>query len=203
VSDLSDIAFPSATDDRPYVAINMVTTIDGKIITGDRAEHVMDLGSRHDHARMRQIEAAVDAVMIGAGTLRATPKLWYDARLIRVVVSSSGVVDRSCRFFTDAPERAHVLDGSRPWSDVFRWMRHELGIERLLVEGGSELNASVLEEGWVDEMFLTVAPKVKLGRLTPTYAGGDPLPRDLIQSYELLSCEPIEDEVFLRYRRRR
>ncbi|MCW5941355.1 MAG: RibD family protein [Fimbriimonadaceae bacterium] len=211
----ADLAYPPCPAGRPYVAVNMATTIDGKILTGERDEPVADLGSAVDRATMRRIEASVQAVMIGAGTLRATPGLWYPTDLWRIVVSGSGRVDGGSRFFGDAPDRAILLTGSknlpalppgvRVWSadlaDALARLRVDLGIERLLVEGGSELNAQLLAADLVDELFLTLAPKVKLGSLVPTYAGGDPLPRHRVQRYRLLEATVVEDEVFLRYRR--
>src|SRR5688572_26295322 len=46
----------------------MVSTVDGKVALGHSAAGI---GSRTDARLMRQIRAAVDAVMHGAGTLRA------------------------------------------------------------------------------------------------------------------------------------
>lgn len=204
--------------DRPFVSMNMVATIDGKILSGKRDEHVMDLGSSVDHATMRAIENAHDAVLIGAGSLRATPGLWYPKRLKRFVVTRSGSIDVQSRFFTDAPDDAYVVfagpvapsgvltlpyPSGIDWEDLLHRMRHELGVRRLLVEGGSETNAEFLSRDLVDELFLTVAPKVKLGRDVPTYAGGDPLPRNGLLDFELAACETVGDEVFLRYRRSR
>ena len=55
-------------DDRPVVAINMVTSIDGRAQLGGTAE---GLGSRADRRLMRLYRAAFDAVGSGVGTLRA------------------------------------------------------------------------------------------------------------------------------------
>lgn len=221
-SSYQGLAFPPAPADRPYVFVNMVTTIDGKTVTGERTEHVTDLGSKVDHAAMRSIEDASDAVMIGAQTLRAHRGLWYPKRLFRIVVTRSGGIDTQGRFFTDVPEKAVIAcpeeapiqapagvglfrkgKGEVDMAGLLEYLRTQLGITRLLVEGGSELNAAVLSKDLVDELFLTVAPKVRLGRNLPTYAGGEPLPRDRIQAYELISVVRVGDEVFLRYRRKR
>ncbi|MBS1712924.1 MAG: dihydrofolate reductase family protein [Armatimonadetes bacterium] len=216
-----ELDFPPAWPERPYTYLNMVATIDGKTVSGERDENVMDLGSSTDHATMRAIEDVSDAVMIGAGSLRATKGLHYAPGIKRFVVSSSGGLDYTARFFTDDPHGTWVVTGSRglihvpspvktlvtgesaDWRPVLLAMRQDLGIERLLVEGGSELNASLFEADLIDEVFLTVAPKVKLGRETPTVAGGDPLPRGSLKTFHLLSCTVEEDEVFLRYRRPR
>ena len=81
-------------------------------------------------------------------------------------------------------------------------MREELAVERLHILGGSETNALFIRNNLVDELFLTVAPRIKLGREVPTYAGGEPLAREDLQSYGLLESHTIGDEVFLRYRRK-
>jgi 2,5-diamino-6-(ribosylamino)-4(3H)-pyrimidinone 5'-phosphate reductase len=213
-----DLTFPDPPADRPYVFINMVSTIDGKILTGERDEPVMDLGSKTDHATMRQLEAAADAVLIGAGSLRATPGLWYDSPLIRIVVTASGDVFNKPdgalrRFFADSPELAFVAS-DKPLelpADVrqlpgdlaalLETLRQKHKVSRLLCEGGSELNGQLLKRGLVDELFLTLAPKLKLGRSIPTIAGGEPFSREEVETWTLVSATPVDGELFLRYRR--
>jgi predicted DsbA family dithiol-disulfide isomerase/riboflavin biosynthesis pyrimidine reductase len=174
--------FPEPRDGRPFVFMNMIATIDGKILSGERDEHVMDLGSKVDHATMRHLESLADAVMIGA------------------------------RFFTDAPDKAFVVgadvDGLnclplRSWDDLLAMLRRDHGVNRLLIEGGSELNAQLLELDLVDEIFMTLAPKIKLGADVPTIADGSSLSRDEITEWELISAKPVGNEIFVRYRRRR
>ena len=158
--------------------------------------------------------------MVGAGSLRATKGLHYPPGLLRIVATRSGDLPESRRFFSDDPARAFVAaprsarvpqglntiecgEDAIDWARLLRSLRDEHGVERLLVEGGSEINSSLLSEDLVDELFLTVAPKVKLGRGVPTYAGGDPLPREEMLQFKLVSCIPSGDEVFVRYRRDR
>lgn len=216
------LRFGRAGRTRPYVVMNMVATIDGKILSGHRDESVMDLGSDLDHATMRQIEDAADAVMVGAGSLRATSGMRYPVGLTRIVVSGSGKLPSRKKFFGGAKGRAFVattekgaanlpdgvsaiVAGSRSVSmpRLLRTLRQDYGVERLLVEGGSEMNASMLQKDLVDELFLTVVPKVKLGRDVPTYAGGDPLSRDELLNFRLASNITVGDEIFLRYVRDR
>ena len=83
---------------------------------------------------------------------------------------------------------------------LFRHLKG-MGVERLLCLGGSETNAEILREELADELFLTLAPKLKLGRGLPTYAGGEPLERERMQQYRLVEHHVVGDEVFLRYRR--
>jgi len=49
----------------------------------------------------------------------------------------------------------------------------KLGLKRILVEGGGELNWSLLHLGLVDELVVTVAPKIAGGRLAITLVEGD------------------------------
>lgn len=210
----SELTFPLAPADRPYTFINMVATIDGKTVSGTRTEPVGDLGSEADHQTLRQIEEAADAILIGAGNLRSTLGLWYPKEKIRIVASRSGKLDYGSRFFTDAPDKAMVMAPTevevpaphKKLPDNFRGalarLRHEFGVERLLVEGGSDLNGDFLREDLADELFLTVAPKIKLGECLPTYAGGEALRRDQLLPFTLLEVKQVGDEVFLRYRRK-
>ena len=212
------LEFPKTPDDRPYTYINMVATIDGKILSGDRDESVVDLGSKVDHKLMKRIEASADAVMVGAQTLRTAAPSWNPKAAKRIVVTRSGNLPPEAAFFhqeafiatTGAakitpPDGARVLrtgEGELDFEQLFTKLK-SLGVNRLLVMGGSELNAELLQNDLVDELFLTIAPKVKLGRDVPTYAGGNPLPRDQVQNFRLVEHHVFENELFLRYRRER
>lgn len=59
---------PEPPAGRPYVLVNMVTSVDGKAAVGGAAA---PLGSALDHRLMRALRAACDGVLIGAATLRA------------------------------------------------------------------------------------------------------------------------------------
>jgi len=52
------------------------------------------------------------------------------------------------------------------------WLRAEWGVRRLLCEGGGELNWALLRAGLVDELHLTICPKVFGGSSAPTIADG-------------------------------
>lgn len=53
--------------DRPYLALNMVATADGRITIGGRSGPI---GNEADRALFHELRAQVDAVMVGAGTVR-------------------------------------------------------------------------------------------------------------------------------------
>jgi len=217
----ADLEFPPPVDDRPYTYINMVATIDGKTVSGDRGDNVVDLGSKVDHELMDRIEAASDAIILGAQTLRATSPNWNPRAPIRIVVTRSGDIPIEAKYFSapeaqpyvacpanaviELPENVQRIRAGKDHVDLgwlAKYLRRELAIERLHVLGGSELNSQFLKANLVDELFLTIAPKIKLGRELPTYAGGEPLPKGALLQFNLIEHHVVEDEVFLRYRRR-
>jgi 5-amino-6-(5-phosphoribosylamino)uracil reductase len=53
---------------RPHVALNVAMTADGKITDAER--HSPTFVSRHDRRRMDQLRCGVDAILVGAATLR-------------------------------------------------------------------------------------------------------------------------------------
>ena len=87
---------------------------------------------------------------------------------------------------------------------ALRWLRQQWGIKRLLCEGGGELNDALFRAGLVDELHLTVCPRVFGGRTAPTFAdglGAGSLAR--ATRLELASARQQGDEMFLVYRVRR
>ena len=76
----------------------------------------------------------------------------------------------------------------------------ELGVERLMVEGGSTLVAALLEAALVDELQLAVAPLLFGGETAPTPVGGAGWPRPAAVGLELMETGTSADgDVILRY----
>jgi len=80
---------------------------------------------------------------------------------------------------------------------AFGWLRDKWGVNRLLCEGGGELNDALFRAGLVDELHLTVCPKVLGGRNAPTIADGSGF-RRLASAFRLRikSFQRIGDEIF-------
>lgn len=116
-----DLVFPAAgAGRRPYVAVNMVSTLDGRATAGGR---VHEIGSDLDHRLMRKLRSAVDAVLRGAGTVRSNPQFPgvfpEDVDLRRrkgladqprlVIISGSLDLPWDRGFVTEAPHRPIVF----------------------------------------------------------------------------------------------
>src|SRR5688572_9888313 len=67
--DYTALTFPDPPDDRPYVYLNMVSSVDGKVVIEGTER---GLGSPVDQRLMRELRVHADVVLNGAGTLRAS-----------------------------------------------------------------------------------------------------------------------------------
>lgn len=216
------ITFPAPSPDRPYVFINMVSTVDGKTVLGEPGGSAKGLGGPTDQVLFRRLQLNADAALIGGNTLRASQVI-YPNTLTRIVATRTGDLPLENRFFTDAPERAVIvaptnlpndtskrlrsaarliLTGERDvdWTAALRVVRQELNIHALLCEGGSLMNGQLINSGLADELFLTLTPKLKGGTHLPTIVGGDGFPPGVAQPLELMSVYRDGGEIYLRYR---
>jgi riboflavin-specific deaminase-like protein len=80
-------------------------------------------------------------------------------------------------------------------------LRSRLGVRSILCEGGPTLNGALLAEGLVDELFLSLSPKLTAGPAPLTIVAGEALPDPV--EMELLWLLESEGHLFLRYALRR
>jgi riboflavin biosynthesis pyrimidine reductase len=81
---------------------------------------------------------------------------------------------------------------------LLRRLREEFGVDRVVCEGGSTLNAALFAEGLVQELFVSLSPLLAQQAVSPKLVAGEERPVPL----ELVAHAAAEDFVFLRYRRR-
>jgi len=212
---------------RPYIVINMVSSLDGKAAVDGGAFRI---GSEVDRTTMRNLRAKADAVMIGAATLRAEKlSLSVDetdggSQPLGVIVTNSGDVPLERNLIQDehqkvlvlVPEdilearvgrlrsRADVLrapttsEGTINLERALRALRYEHAVELLLVEGGPSLNHALISSNLADELFLTLAPKLLGGTPGETLTVLDG-PALLAGEIRLLAAYLAGNELFLRY----
>lgn len=234
---------------RPYTTVVLAMTADGKI--ADRQRQAARFGSKADRLHLEQRIAAVDAVLMGAGTVRAygtslgvtNPTLLaqredrgQSPQPIQILCSASGILDPQWRFFQQNfsrwlitlqdplehwwnPARSsafeEVLWGQSlaydPAQDpaqetiAFDWIRlgdllWQQGIHSLAVLGGGTLVASLLAQGGIDELHLTLCPFILGGKDAPTPVEGLGWLQAAAVPLQLMELKPIGHEVFLRYK---
>ncbi len=99
-----------------------------------------------------------------------------------------------------AAQRELVMleEGAADLRRVFERLRADFGIRTLLCEGGPTIFGSLVAEGLVDELFLTLAPVLVGGESNPDILSGPPLPEPA--GLELASVLECEGALFLRFR---
>jgi len=82
---------------------------------------------------------------------------------------------------------------------LLAWLAIDARVETVVCEGGGDLVARLFAARAVDELFLTVVPRILGGVHAPTLAAGPGFDPDQIPDPRLGSLERIGDELFLRY----
>jgi riboflavin-specific deaminase-like protein len=115
---------PLARDDRPYLALNFATTLDGRAAISGRSGVI---GSEVDTEMLQRLRTRFDAVMIGAGTMRAERygRIVSDPQLrayrertglahdpLAVIVSNRLVLPWDAPLFTDGGGRVVIFTAS-------------------------------------------------------------------------------------------
>ncbi len=219
----ANLALPSPPPGRPWVGLNMVTSLDGRAQREGTAE---GLSTRADRRLMRLLRAGYDAVAYGAGTLRKVD-LWTTvpadlaavrvaagrpAQPLAVLIGGSDPIPTERRWFaTDQPRLIVVgRDGPREvaGAEVIvaptprpepGWILATLsqrGIGAVLLEGGPTVNAVFHAAGLIDELYWTVGALMLGGDGSPMIALG-PLNA---RPGQLVSAHRFGDELYLRYR---
>jgi len=226
---------PARAPARPRVMLNMVATADGRSTLGGRSGA---LGGAADRALFHSLRSAVDAVLVGAGTVRterygriiadgAQRELRRRRALseepLACIVSKRLALDADIPLLAEPAARVAILTAStaslpatRAQVDYVRAERdgvldlraglatlaQRFSVRTLLCEGGPHLACQLLADGLMDELFLTLSPKLAGGEREGEPAlrilAGDELrpPAQL----ELLAVLRSGSQLFLRYR---
>jgi 2,5-diamino-6-(ribosylamino)-4(3H)-pyrimidinone 5'-phosphate reductase len=190
---------------RPFVLINVAMTADGKIDTFRRTGAA--ISSARDKERVDRLRAESDAVMVGG----------------KVGIVSEARLQPESQFLTTGPARIVIFTTRRTSKHHVSLLESfgvdiylddsekvnlpkaletlkQIGVERLMVEGGATLNFDLLRLGLVDEVTAYVAPMVFGGADAPTLAGGPGLERSEAIPLKLVNAEAWEDGgVLLKY----
>jgi riboflavin-specific deaminase-like protein len=212
---------------RPWVLVNMIASVDGATTIGAVSG---PLGGPADKIVFAAIRSVADAILVGAGTVRAErygpPKPRPDGRRPRiVVVTTSGALDPGLRLFAEAPPgepppivltcEACPADRRAVLADVAEVVvagdavvdlpaaLAELagrGVGVVLCEGGPTLNGQLVAADLVDEWCASIAPVLVAGASSRPAAGG--LAPDGAVALRLDRLLVEDDLLFARYVRR-
>jgi riboflavin-specific deaminase-like protein len=217
-----------APPDRPYLVLNMVSSLDGKATIDWRTK---GLSTELDRQLFHRLRTQADAIMVGAGTVRAerygrmakSDEL-RDARAaeglepdpIAVVISARLDLPADLPLLNEPAQRVVIATGSdaslpdeltsqiayeRTGDDLpllATRLRHEHGVRSVVCEGGPTLNSYLLAAGLVDELWLTLNPKLAGGAAALTIVAG----RELVEpaNLEPVSVAEGDGDLFTRWR---
>jgi riboflavin-specific deaminase-like protein len=223
---LAELAPPG----RPYLGVNMVSALDGKATIDWRTRGLStDLDRRLFHHLRTQADAVMVGAgtvrterygrMTKTDELRA--KRVAEGRAphpLAVIVSARldlppdlpilNDPDQPVLIATASPDSlpgvGEQVEYARVGDDLGKLMTHlseQRGVRSVLGEGGPTLNSFLLSAGLMDELFLTLSPKLAGGAAALTIVAGRPLvdPVEL----DIVSLAEHEGELFTRWRVRR
>jgi 5-amino-6-(5-phosphoribosylamino)uracil reductase len=212
-----------APDGRPYVVLNMIESLDGRTTVNGT---VRELTSPIDQARLFGLRAQADAVLVGAGTVRAEryrrvlPDEVDGPRPLMVIVSGrvdlpedlpllarddvhvviATTADRELGFVTRARVdylRLPAVDGGGvDAAAMCRALREQYDVRSVVCEGGPRLNDDLFAASLVDELFVAIAPTL--------VGAGERTLVDAARTVgprraRLVSAATAEDYLYLRY----
>lgn len=175
-------------DDRPWVGICMITSLDGTTVVDGRSG---GLGNRTDVNVLGALRRAADAVLVGASTVRAEGYGPPKQPSLRIGVVTSRGVDTDTELFATgsgflvmpedgpvAPSGVDVVRAGTGRVDLALAVRRLEGVMAaptfVQCEGGSSLNGALLASGCVDELDLTISPVLAGGSGPRVTSGAAP-----------------------------
>jgi riboflavin biosynthesis pyrimidine reductase len=201
----------------PRVIAAMIASADGHAAIEGRS---VGLGHPADRGLLRTLRASADAVLVGAATVRAERYAnLFDLPAgepapVVAVATRGGDVPWEVGMFAEPDTRITVYAG-RPVEvpegvaaqvevrqvagvgEAIADLHGRAGLPLVLCEGGPRLLRSLLAEGLLDELLLTVAPLAAAGEEPPPLVGPALAPPARL---ELAGAWRADDHLFLRYR---
>lgn len=201
----ANLKFPKISR-RPFFYTNFVQTLDGKVSVLKKG--YWPIGSSKDHEVLLELRAYADCLIHGSNlafefgevTLESLARSEFKALRIRL-----GKNENLPYFVvTSKAQKFKTLKANIVSHDIkaLTNLLYQKGFKHVLIEGGPTLLGSFLKESLMDEIFITIAPKIfgTAKNATKTLVEGILLPPEKIKKLHLLSVKKLDSEVFLRYR---
>lgn len=191
-------------------------------------EHLLELRARADAVLSGARTVDLNEVFLDPGSekyRRRRRRRGLAEYNLRVVASRRGTLDPGAAIFTRPNSPVIVLTterarrrlpalrraGAEPaifgkievdFRRALAWLRARHGVKHLLCEGGGEINEALFTAGLVDELHLTICPKIMGGRGAPTLADGAGFPSLASASrWRWVRSRRVADELFLVFRK--
>lgn len=202
-----NLKFPAPPKGRPFFYTNFVSTVDGKVAVDDLK--YWPIGSKIDLEIFNELRIFADCIIQGGELARKFGEITQESINKKIFQQQRKVLGKSAKLpyyiLTKHPQTLslHLRGGATVFSGSLDKLMKQLqkqGYKHILMEGGPTLFGSFLKEGLIDEIFLTIAPKIygSMQNSTKNLVEGIMLPPNKIE-LKLISLKKIKDELFLRY----
>jgi riboflavin biosynthesis pyrimidine reductase len=211
---------------RPRIAINMITSVDARVTKDGRSGGLSGEADRElFHALRAQADAVMagantarieryGAIIRDPATRERRRAAGLRPQPYAILATRSGRIDPSLPLLADPdthvivvgprqsnlPPRAARVDyiASATLDGAFTELHDRFGVDLVLCEGGPTLCGALFTAGLVDELFLTITPRLLGGSPGPTFIDSPPLEAET--ALTLLQLLRSGDELFARYR---
>ena len=212
---------------RPYVVLNMISSLDGKAAVEGSTR---SMGGEADRLLFHHLRTQADAIMVGATTamterygraikgdsLRAKrEEEGLEGDALMVLVSGRLSVTADLPLLQEPEARVIVATASDAMVDgavaqveylrtgddlslLLALLRSDHRVRSVLCEGGPTLNGYLLAAGLVDELLLSTTAMIVGGQSIPTIVTGRELAAPV--PAELVSLHEAEGDLFSRWR---
>jgi riboflavin-specific deaminase-like protein len=161
------------------------------------------LGNGGEKFRKRRLahgwaEYPLRVIVSGSGSIDLDAKI-FQKRFSPVIVLTTrqASVEKLRRLATRADVVKICGETEINFAAALRWLRAEWNVRRLLCEGGGDLNDALFRAGLVDEINLTICPKIFGGRTAPTIAEGLGFQKlAQTENFKIQSLKRFKDELF-------
>lgn len=185
------------------IITNTAISLDGKI--NNKRQNLKNLGSREDLRRLLKIRNQAEAILVGGNTFRNHPYPSLSENLIKgknkkpiwnIILSRTQKFDFNKNFLTEPRIKRLYLTGKNITPHSIVKQLKKLGIRVLLLEGGGDIIGQFLQANLIDEMYVTLCPKIIGDQGAPSIVKK----LNKVKKLKLLTREIVNDEVFFHYR---
>lgn len=204
---LNEVFIKYITTKKPFVVLKSAMSLDGKIATSSgESKWISNENSRYEVHKLRN---KLMGIMVGVNTVikdnpELTCRIENGINPIRIIVDSKLRIPLDSKILNDNKSKTIIATTDKSQKEKIEYLENkgakvvvinskdekvdlnelmnvlgDLGIDSILLEGGSALNYSALEANVVDKIQVYIAPKIIGGEKSKTPVGGKGI--DLLQ----------------------
>ncbi len=144
-------------------------------------------------------------IVSGSGSLNPAAAIFKSRFSPIVILTTASISKSNLKKLQNVADEIKICGESEiNFRAALRWLKTKWNVQRLLCEGGGALNDALFRADLVDEVHLTICPKIFGGRTAPTIADGLGFPAlSDAARFELTSLRREKAELFTVFSRRK